>query len=167
MFKVLLENKSAGKTWEGKDVDEKPFSTVEKAEAWLKSQIGKPHRMPEREVPYDENIPLDIIKEVREIVLNPDSEKPVIRKVAVLKQEFTYELIDLSKDIKYLNEQINSKRIAEYPSIDDLVDAIIEAVAEGKPEELQELQKKRKAIKEKYPKSEEIKAEVKKLRGLA
>jgi hypothetical protein len=62
--------------------------------------------------------------------------------------EYTYEIVDLSKDHDYLLAECIAKRKAEYPSIEEIVVALIE----DDKDVLRTLKDKRNAIKAKYPK---------------
>lgn len=78
MFKVNISNSSQNLSWSGS------FLTEIEAQAWLSQQIGKPHRLPERDVPtYDEN-GQPILDENGDSVLE------------TLPAEFTSEIIDIT-----------------------------------------------------------------------
>jgi carbamate kinase len=59
---------------------------------------------------------------------------------------------NLSIDPEWLEAQTIENRKKEYPSIDSVVEALIEHIAEGRSQKLQEIQAQREAVKIKYPK---------------
>ena len=75
----------------------------------------------------------------------------------MIPQEFISEIIDLSKDEKWVEKDVQEKRKKEYPNETEVIEAIIEHLMEGKPQKLKEIQSKREAIKIKYPKAEKSK----------
>jgi len=127
MWKVSISNQSKNLLWEAK------FASQELAQSWLNSQIGKPHRLPEREVPtgdYNEN------------------NEPITE---ILPAEFTFEIKDLSLDADYQYQKMVESRRLEYPSVYECIEALMEE-AEGNPEKLMLVMMKRIEVKEKYPK---------------
>lgn len=58
MFKVSISNSRENKLWEAK------FASEELAQAWLAQQVGKPHRLPEREVAIESEYFQDDVLEV-------------------------------------------------------------------------------------------------------
>ena len=128
MFKVNISNTSQNLSWSAQ------FPTELAAQEWLQKQIGKPHRLPERQVPSDE--------------VNENGEPILI----TLPQEFTSEIINLSLDPAWVEQDISQKREKEYPSINQVVEALIEAIAENRPAKLNQIQALRQAVKNKYPK---------------
>lgn len=92
MLKVNIINQNENKSWSAS------FPTEQEAQAWLNSQIGKPHRLPEREIPtYDEN-GAPIIDE------NGD---PVME---TLPAEFTSEIIDISAEVSLANAKAEAQK---------------------------------------------------------
>lgn len=81
MFKVTITNEQCPQSpWSAS------FSTEIEAQNWLNSQIGKPWRLPERQVPtYDEN---------GEPILDENGE-PVME---TLPAEFTSEIVDITEE---------------------------------------------------------------------
>lgn len=61
--------------------------------------------------------------------------------------------VDLTQDPVWVLEQVQKNRAKEYPSIAEVVEALIEAVAENRHEKINLLQAKREAVKNKYPKN--------------
>lgn len=159
MFIVKIQNLKNNKSWTGEDKNGSPFKTREDAEVWLKSQIGKTDRLPEREVEFKEDLPQEDIKEIKEVVIDTDGEKPIIKKVAVLKAEFTYEIKNLNEDVKYLKEKAIENRRKEYPSQDELNDALY-AFFDKDESKIMEVLSKRKTIDEKYPLPQEDKGDI-------
>lgn len=133
MWKVSISNQSKNLLWEAK------FASQELAQSWLNSQIGKPHRLPEREVQtFDEN---------GQPILDWQG-NPVM---AILPAEFTSEIKDLSLDADYQYQKMVESRRLEYPSVYECIEALMEE-AEGNPEKLMLVMMKRIEVKEKYPK---------------
>ncbi len=60
--------------------------------------------------------------------------------------------IDLKQDTAWVEQDAQKKREKEYPSINQVMEALIEAVAENRPQKLNQIQALRQAIKDKYPK---------------
>lgn len=78
MFKVNISNASQNLSWSAS------FPTELEAQTWLNQQIGKPHRLPERDVPtYDEN---------GQPILDENGE-PIME---TLPAEFTSEIVDIT-----------------------------------------------------------------------
>lgn len=150
MFKAILRNEKANKEWIGHDKNGEPFPTREEAEAWLKRQIGKPERLPEREVEFKEDLPQEDIKEIKEVVIDTDGEKPIIKKIAVLKQEFVVEIINLNEDVEYLTNKAIENRRKEYPSQEELNEALY-LFFDKDESKILEVLGKRKAVDSKYP----------------
>lgn len=67
-------------------------------------------------------------------------------------QDYTMEVIDLDVDYNFLLEQCQRERAQEYPSLTSCVEAIMEALTEGRSDKLNELAASRLAVKSKYPK---------------
>jgi len=128
MWKVTITNSSNGMVWGNENC-----ANETEAQEWLARQIGKPDRLPERII-KNENGP-----------------------ITVIPQEFISEIIDLSKDEKWVEKDVQEKRKKEYPNETEVIEAIIEHLMEGKPQKLKEIQSKREAIKIKYPKAEKSK----------
>jgi hypothetical protein len=61
--------------------------------------------------------------------------------------------LDLRNDADWVDKNIKEKRKKEFPSVEDMVEALVEAVAENKPQKLNQLQTLRQAVKNKYPKN--------------
>jgi hypothetical protein len=133
MFKVNIVNPSQNLSWGAS------FSTELEAQEWLAQQIGKPHRLPERQVPLYDGNGLPLLDQNNEPVMG------------ALPAEFTSEIVDLSLDANYVNEEIREKRKREYPSVESVIEALMEEV-EGRPEKLTEILMDRAEIKLKYPK---------------
>ena len=70
-----------------------------------------------------------------------------------LPVESAYEIINLSLDPEWVEKDIQEKRRKEYPGELEVIEALREAVAENRPQKLQEIQAKIEAIKIKYPKT--------------
>ena len=128
MFKINISNAAQNLSWSAQ------FTTELEAQEWLAKQIGKPHRLPERQVPSGE--------------VNENGEPILI----TLPQEFTSEIINLSLDPAWVDQDISQKREKEYPAINLVVEALIEAIAENRPAKLNQIQALRQAVKNKYPK---------------
>ena len=93
MFKVNISNASQNLSWSAS------FPTELEAQEWLAKQIGKPHRLPERDVPtYDENgLP----------ILNENNE-PVME---TLPAEFTSEIVDISAQLELESQKAAAKKL--------------------------------------------------------
>jgi hypothetical protein len=132
MLKVNISNASKNLSWGGQ------FETELEAQQWLSKQIGKPNRLPERQVPkYDEK---------GEPALDENGEQII----EIVPAEFVVEIVDLSKDFEYTKKEIQEKRKNEYPDLYEVVEALLEEL-EGRPEKITELMMKRNEIKDKYP----------------
>lgn len=70
-----------------------------------------------------------------------------------VKTGFYYEIVDLENDSGWVEEDIKQKRKKEYPSVEEIAEAVMEHLMENKSQKLQELQTQREAIKLKYPKA--------------
>ena len=86
MFKVNISNSSQNLLWSA------DFPTELEAQEWLSQQIGKPHRLPEREVPTEE---LD------------EQGNPIME---LLPAEFTSEIIDISAQVNQENINKQAKK---------------------------------------------------------
>ena len=151
MFKIIIKNEKRLKETNNEHGQwSAVFDKQELADKWLSDQIGKPHRLPEREIDLKEDIPQEEIKEIKEIVIDNDGEKPIIKKVAILKAEFTYEIKNLNEDEEFLKEQAISNRLKEYPSQFELNEAFY-ALLEKNEEKVAIVLAKKKAVDEKYP----------------
>ena len=120
MFKVSISNPTENKAWEAK------FETQELAQEWLSKQIGKPNRLPER------------------VIKNEAGEE------VTLPAEFTSEIVDLSLDVEYVKDEVRAKRKKEYPSLEEMVEALLDD-KEGKPQKLVKILKQRDDADKKYP----------------
>jgi len=120
MFKVSILNSTENKSWEAK------FETLQEANEWLAKQIGKPNRLPER------------------VIKNEAGEE------VTLPAEFTSEIIDLSLDVEYVKDEARAKRRKEYPSLEEMVEALLDD-KEGKPQKLVKILKQRDDADKKYP----------------
>jgi hypothetical protein len=65
--------------------------------------------------------------------------------------ENTYEIINLDEDEEYQDALVIKNRLAEYPTIQEICEAIIEE-KQGRPEKMNECVAKNAAVKLKYPK---------------
>jgi len=81
MFKVSIANVKKNLFWEAK------FESQELAQDWLEKQIGKPHRLPEMEVP-------DLDKEGKQQF--DENEKVLLKTIPA---EFTSEIVDISHEV--------------------------------------------------------------------
>ena len=120
MFKVSISNSTENKAWEAK------FETELEANEWLSKQIGKPNRLPER------------------VIKNEAGEE------VTLPAEFTSEIVDLSLDVEYVKDEVRAKRKKEYPSLEEMVEALLDD-KEGKPQKLVKILKQRDDADKKYP----------------
>ncbi|MDV7397782.1 hypothetical protein RZS08_40655, partial [Arthrospira platensis SPKY1] len=77
----------------------------------------------------------------------------VIGKEAVVNEARKAEILQEREALKEANEWLE-KRLAEYPSHQDMIVALWEKVVEGREESASEIQAKRVEIKQKYPKPE-------------
>lgn len=92
MFKVNISNASQNLSWSAQ------FPTEQEAENWLNSQIGKPHRLPEREVPiYDGNG-------------NPILDENGDPVIGTLPAEFTSEIVDITASHNLAQEKIKADK---------------------------------------------------------
>jgi len=141
MFKVSITNRKQNLFWEAK------FESQELAQEWLNKQIGKHYRMPEREIGISaeefQELDASEIKEVKE-----DSTEG--KKNIVLNDEFSYEIIDLNLDAEYVKNETMQKRIKEYPSLNEKVDALL-SLADGDDSAILLVNSKIRAINQKYP----------------
>jgi hypothetical protein len=80
--------------------------------------------------------------EGNEYVIGASSEEDAIIKCNEIKKRRELERIPSYKEL----------RAKEYPSTDELIVALWELVVENRPESANELQAKREAVKQKYPK---------------
>jgi len=121
MFKVIITNPNSPRSpWGGK------FETLQEANEWLSEQIGKTDRLPER------------------VIKNEAGEE------VTLPAEFTSEIIDLSLDVEYVKDEVRAKRKKEYPSLEEMVEALLDD-KEGKPQKLVKILKQRDDADKKYP----------------
>ena len=84
-------------------------------------------------------------------LFNDDSHALSWISIEKAKTGLHYELVDLKQDPEWVEKDIQQKREKEYPSINEVVEALIEAIAENKPQKLNQIQAQRQAIKNKYP----------------
>lgn len=66
-----------------------------------------------------------------------------------LKSEYTIAVEDVTR--AYDIETIRRKRVAEYPAISDVVDALMDKFGDNDDSKFAEVKRHRKAVKEKYP----------------
>ena len=81
MFKVSITNVKQNLFWEAK------FESQELAQEWLEKQIGKPHRLPEMEVP-------DLDEDGKQQF--DENEKVLLKTIPA---EFTSEIVDISHEV--------------------------------------------------------------------
>jgi hypothetical protein len=89
MFKVNIANSSQNLSWSAS------FSTQQEAQSWLNSQIGKPHRLPEREVPIESEYAQEDVLEVIEEEIEGVMQQTKVR----LRAQFTSEIVDISAQV--------------------------------------------------------------------
>lgn len=89
---------------------------------------------------------------VKEAVLDAEGNElePAVYEDQVVPAEFDLVVEDITQEIE-LKKIIDNRR-SEYPSIEELVEAICEKEMEGRPEKWNEIKTKRAAVKAKYPK---------------
>lgn len=112
MWNVLIVNSSKNMTWQKSDC----VSEVE-AQSWLQSQIGKPHRLPEREVSieddYEQEDVLEVIQE--NVQIGVDEENNAIYELqdtkVRLKAQFTSEIVDISSQVASEAEQAAARKL--------------------------------------------------------
>jgi hypothetical protein len=66
--------------------------------------------------------------------------------------QYTIEIVDLDQDSSYQADLVRQKRAAEYPTIIECIEALLESLTENRPEKLEEIKTRRAAVKAKYPK---------------
>jgi hypothetical protein len=86
MFKVNIANSSQNLSWSAS------FSSEVEAQSWLNSQIGKPHRLPEREVPIESEYAQEDVLEVIEEEIEGVMQQTKVR----LKAQYTSEIVDIT-----------------------------------------------------------------------
>jgi hypothetical protein len=140
MKKVIIKNK-AGVQTHGAQLDD-PSEWI--AEQASKNSWGKPEREVEESLCSEEE---------KASALSSRTEtdlEGVERTYYTLPATYTIEIIDISTE--YELEQVLAKRRAEYPPIEECVEALLESMTEGRPEKLNEIKAKRAAVKTKNPK---------------
>lgn len=70
----------------------------------------------------------------------------------LLPADYTIEIIDLPQSYDWQLQECYRKRKAEYPTIEELAEALMEKFGENRPEKFEQLQAKRLATKSKFPK---------------
>jgi hypothetical protein len=89
MFKVNISNSSQNLSWSAS------FPTELEAQAWLALQIGKPHRLPEREVSIEDDYAQEDVLEVIE-----EEVEGVMQQVRVrLRAQYSSEIVDISAQV--------------------------------------------------------------------
>lgn len=146
MKKINVTNHKTGQTFSG---FEERFASYDDLIAWKDEQIrigafGKPEReIVEFSESYDEaDVKSRRSESVGEGVIN----------YVTLRAE--YEIIekDLSQDYDWLLQECYRNRRSEYPTQDEIIEALMEKLGENRSEKFQELHDRRIAIKQKYPK---------------
>lgn len=123
---------------------------------WTALGFGKPERWIPADEPYD---PADrIASEMREIqpamaaVIDENGNEvspavaAVVKEFVKLRAEYTVEIEDITAEVKLA--EVLAKRKAEYPTIEDFMDAWFDGGQQG----LNQLKAKRESVKAKYPK---------------
>lgn len=90
MWKANIVNQSQNLSWGGM------FETELEAQNWLNSQIGKPHRLPERIVSISDDYAQEDVLEVIEEEIDGVMQQTSVR----LKAQFTSEIIDISAQVQ-------------------------------------------------------------------
>ena len=89
MFKVNISNASQNLSWSTS------FPTELEAQEWLAKQIGKPHRLPEREVSIEDDYAQEDVLEVIEEEIDGVMQQVRVR----LRAQYSSEIVDISAQV--------------------------------------------------------------------
>ena len=89
MFKVNISNASQNLSWSAS------FPTELEAQEWLAKQIGKPHRLPEREVSIEDDYAQEDVLEVIEEEIDGVMQQVRVR----LRAQYSSEIVDISAQV--------------------------------------------------------------------
>ena len=154
MIELQVVNEVNGKSYGSK------FETQEEANAYLDKQIPKQNWGKNERIITEDNISEElrsriiatqIIPQVGEAVSEDGTIPSSIdyqpeRTEHLVKADYVVTKIDLSIDTEYLASQVISNRKAEYPSIEEVIHAMLD-------DDLVSIQERRAAVKLKYPKA--------------
>ena len=131
MFKVNISNSKQNLSWSAS------FPSEAEAQAWLNSQIGKPHRLPERiesiDAEYDQDDVLEVIETEQVIGYNAvprvdEQNQPVLDAEGIqivdqvpnlamvqthvrLRAQYTSEIIDISAELNLAQNQAEARKL--------------------------------------------------------
>lgn len=150
MFKVNISNSKQNLSWSA------CFTLKSEAQSWLSSQIGKPHRLPERIIPIDltgesydqadvlETIQGQVIVGYNQVPVIDDQGNPVLdengnpqmaneptyetQDISVrLKAEFISEIVDITA--QYNEEQNKQQKIAAGRAARSVCESVLDLIA--------------------------------------
>lgn len=115
---------------------------IEENHVTLKATYNEPEEIVEFSKPYKDE----------EIISIRSEDIYSTTEYITLKAEYEITITDLTKDAGWLLSECLRKRKAEYPTVEEIVEALMEKYGENRPEKFAELHAKRMAVKLKYPK---------------
>ena len=115
---------------------------IEENHVTLKAIYNEPEEIVEFSKPYKDE----------EIISTRSEDIYSTTEYVTLKAEYEITITDLTKDAGWLLSECLRKRKAEYPTVEEIVEALMEKYGENRPEKFAELHAKRMAVKLKYPK---------------
>lgn len=143
MKKIRIQHRKTDYAIEFKS-DDQAFIDAEVARVTAKTQLWKPEReIIEWTEPFDES---DVISRRSEF-----TDEGVVNYVT-LRAEYEITEKDLSQDYDWLLQECYRQRIAEYPTLAEISEALMEKFGENRFEKFEELHLKRMAVKAKYKK---------------
>lgn len=118
------------------------FPTQEEAQAWLQSQEAKMHTWRIKEGFYSEKREdVEPDYEVEETVMG------ITQKKYYYEQNYRIEIVNSEKIPELFNAEQLQKRRSEYPTLDEVIYAILE----DDDSKLKDLKKRKKKVDDKYP----------------
>lgn len=103
MWKVSISNQSQNLAWEAK------FDSQELAQAWLSSQVGKPHRLPEREVPIQDSYAQEDVLEVIQSEVQGILQDTHVR----LRAQFSSSITDISAELASEQAKLDAQKFLD------------------------------------------------------
>lgn len=104
-------------------------------------------RLDERIVPVSDSYSREDVLEI----IQEEIDGEIVDTKVRLRAQASYEIEDLSKNEEYVLSELKEKRRKEYPSVSEVIEALLESITENRPEKLNAIIQKRQEVKTKYP----------------
>lgn len=148
MKKVIIKTLAWSDDENGRKVDEAGLKNIHTNA--ITGRFGKPERW----------VLESQLEDYEKLITPIDSKKVIVDDIEtddlmfLLPADYTIEILDLDNDYDYQLELCYQNRRKEYPTTEELLEAIMEKFGENRPEKFNELHSKRMTVKSKFPKPE-------------